>query len=201
MTSSADRPTGPSSNARRGGLVLIVCLLGTTQALAQVDPQRHYGLAGNDQLIWIFDHHADSVTGNRSLSIGVRPTEADAFYMPGLLRGMVGQVRSATAVGMSLHVFFDEGSHQRYRFSTPRGVMRRVRSHDEHPIPGAGVPVALAGYAATESLYVIIDRSIAAEILLEQNRRARDRAVRTTSAASSAKSEADTRGWCRLQTP
>lgn len=187
--SSADCPTKPSLHARRGGLALIVCLLGTSQALGQVGEQRFYVLAGNDRLIWILDRKAEPATGKHSLSIGVRPRPADAFYMPALLRGMVGKVRSATAVGMSLHVFFDKGSHQRYQFSTPRGLIRRVRSYDEHPIPGAGVPVALAGHSATESLYVIIERNIAAEMLREQNRLARDRAIRDAAAAGLAETE------------
>ncbi len=51
------------------------------------------------------------------------------------------------------------------------------------------MPLALVGHSATESLYVIIERSVAAEILLEQNRRARDRAIQD--AAAEAGSEAE----------
>ncbi|MCH8853228.1 MAG: hypothetical protein IID41_11345, partial [Planctomycetes bacterium] len=170
-------------------MALVVCLLSTTQVLAQVDQQRHYGLAGNDQLIWIMDRNAEPATGKQTLSLGVRTKEKDAFYTPVSLRGMVGKVRSATAVAMSLHVFFDGGTHRRYRFSTLRGEVRRVREHTEQPIPGSGVPVALAGCATTEALYVIIDRRTANEMLIEQNRLARDRAIRDAPAGGKADAE------------
>lgn len=156
-----------------------------------MDEQRRYELAGNNQFIWILDRKAEPATGKHYLSIGVRPEQAGAFYVPALLRGMVGTVRSATAVGMSLHVFFDEGSHRRYQFSTPPRGSRRVRSHTERPIPGAGLPVALAGHSATESLYVIVDRRTASEMLLEQNQRARDRAIRDAAAAGHTETEAE----------
>ena len=170
--------TSPTSRAAAGlslrGIALLIslpALLAPPAARGEEVVQRSFGLAGTDRCLWIYSRLPDPSSGEPLLSIAVRPKGSNSFYTPASLRGLEGHVHSAAAVGVDLYMFFDEGSHRRYRLNIPRQAGPRVRGHTERQLPGKTLPLALAGHTPTSFLYAIVTADVAEQILLDKNRR------------------------------
>ncbi|MCZ6652505.1 MAG: RDD family protein [Planctomycetota bacterium] len=155
----------------------MLLLFGVAATDGADEETRHFGLAGDQGFVWIYDYKFDPNSGRSLLHIGVRAPHTREFFVPAALRGLVGRVHKATSAGQDLFLIFnDKGAHRRYRYEIVRRTSRRVRTQTEQPLPGGALPLVFVGHSLGETLYAIVPREPAHAIAVDEIRRARQEA-------------------------
>lgn len=136
------------------------------------DPSDSFGICGGRKSLWIYHRAWDPDQKDRLLSFGLRPAGSKVFVSPASLSRLVGKVLASAVADDELHVFYDDGSHRRYRFG-----QQGLRGFTELPVPGAGRLRALAGDLTNPVIYAIVPadsaRALQAELLAEAEAAAR----------------------------
>lgn len=150
---------GPSRIDIRRCVLLSAMIMSSVIALgAEAADYPGLGLAGDDEILWVFQRRADA-EGHQLLFFASRRQDGAGRgrFKPLRIPGLTGRVSRFVARGVHLHVFFADGTHLRLTPTEPR--WDRVASgarNSEVDLPGAVVPLAVASDSGSGMLYVAV---------------------------------------------
>lgn len=137
-------------------------------ALATITPLRagEIGLAGDQAVLWVYQTRQESPGGDALLRFAfMKLSGPEAHFLPLDQQEIGGAVERAAVRGGRLHVFFPDGTHQRYTPVAPGAVEPAPSVFWEIKLPESTVPLALGGDSEADPLYAVVSGRIAALLL------------------------------------
>ncbi len=116
------------------------------------------GLAGNDDILWVFQRSPES-DGSLLVRFAYRPRDArpPIQFLPLGMTPVTGGVRQAAALGRHLHVIYRDGTHKKYRPSSyVSDPWSSSTQTDERVLPQSETPLALAADGSANCLYAMV---------------------------------------------
>ena len=115
----------PAARCLGGTTFIMICLI-PGLVWGQTTPGDDLGLAGDNEVLWIYQRSWPPDGEQALLSFGLRPAKRDSFLGPAAMRGLVGEVHLIAVANGNLHVIYHEGSHRRYHYDSKQ---QKIQSH------------------------------------------------------------------------
>jgi len=150
-----------------GLLGLSLCGAGALPAPAD-PPDELFGVAGNQQIIWLFQNMTHAESKQTALFFTYRPLEKakKTRFAPRPFGPIGGEIAAMAVSGRKLHIIYSDGTHQSLVPPTgPWSMIAGCKQVRERNLPDSTVPMALAGDLRSEQLYALITSRRAAALM------------------------------------